>query len=52
MKLLIVDDEYHVIKSIKFLLSTFPLHFDQIFSASSVKEASVFMTKRVFSPAW
>ena len=39
MKLLIVDDEYHVIKSIKFLLSTFPLHFDQIFSASSVKEA-------------
>ena len=39
MKLLIVDDEYHVIRAIKFLLSATSLEIDQILEASSAREA-------------
>ena len=39
MKLLIVDDEYHVIKTVRYLLQISPIQFDEIFEAQSAKDA-------------
>ena len=39
MKLLIADDEYHVIKTIKYLIQLSPLHFDSVLEAGSAREA-------------
>lgn len=39
MKLLIVDDEYHVIKTVKYLLQLSSIQLDEIFEAQSAKDA-------------
>lgn len=39
MKLLIVDDEYHVIKTVKYLTRMSGLDIDEIFEAVSAKDA-------------
>lgn len=45
MKLLIVDDEYHVIKAVKFLVSLSSLGITQIFEAGSAPEAIAIIEK-------
>ena len=45
MKLLIVDDEYHVIKTVKYLLQMSPIQLDEIFEAQSAKDAITIIEK-------
>lgn len=45
MKLLIVDDECHVIKTVKYLLQMSPIQLDEIFEAQSAKDAITIIEK-------